>query len=89
MQNYLNTAQLERECPDRPYLARLGDVADELERVGDYLQAFIDRCRGAQASTAASSALNSVPSGHFGQLDRVQTNLGRVDALARELQTIG
>lgn len=81
----------ETDCaPDRPYLARIEDAADELDRIAGYIQDFIDRCRGcALSQSAASGTLSPVPSGHFGQLDRLQDNLARVDKLARELQTIG
>lgn len=76
--------------PDRPYLARIGDAADELERIAGYIQNFIERCRGGGATLADGAAkIAPITSGHFGQLDRLQDNLARVDKLARELQTIG
>ena len=73
---------------DRPYLARIGESADELDRIAGYIQSFIDRCRGTALGDCAPK-VSPVPSGHFGQLDRLQDNLARVDKLARELQTIG
>jgi hypothetical protein len=76
-------------CEDRPYLARIADAADELDRIAGYIENFIDRCRGGGGSGAKLGAPTAVPSGHFGQLERLQDNLGRVDKLARELQTIG
>ena len=75
-------------APDRPYLARISDAADELDRIAGYIQNFIDRCRGGGAATG-NAGPTPVPSGHLGQLDRLQDNLARVDKLARELQTIG
>ncbi len=75
-------------APDRPYLARISDAADELDLIAGYIQSFIDRCRGG-GDSAKTGGPTPVPSGHFGQLDRLQDNLGRVDKLARELQTIG
>ena len=86
------SAGFQPECvPDRPYLARIGDAADELERIAGYIQNFVDRCRGCGGNTLSdgSTKIAPVPSGHFGQLDRLQDNLARVDKLARELQTIG
>jgi hypothetical protein len=72
---------------DRPYLARIGDIADEAYIIGNYIQDFIDRCRG--GGQASEKIGGPVPSGHLGNLDRLQENIGRVDRLARELQTIG
>lgn len=74
--------------PDRPYLARISDYADEADRIADYIQMFIDRCRGG-GNTAAANGPSPVPSGHLANLDRLQDNLARVDKLARELQSIG
>jgi hypothetical protein len=75
--------------PDRPYLARLGEVADELDRIGNYIECFIDRCRGGGRTEGSKGAVAPVPSGHLGQLERLTDNLSRVDKLARELQVIG
>jgi hypothetical protein len=75
-------------CIDRPYLARIADAADELERIGSYIEDFIDRFRGGDLATQKVGP-TPVPSGHFGQLERLQDNIVRVDKLARELQTIG
>ena len=88
--NPLQTYGDEQACsPDRPYLARIGDLADEAARIATYLDGFIARCRGGISGDAKAGGPTPVPSGHFGQLDRLQDNLGRLDKLARELQTIG
>lgn len=82
------TACYAGEGDDRPYLARISDIADEAERIAGYIENFIDRCRSGGALTGKTGP-TPVPSGHFGQLDRLQDNLARIDKLARELQTIG
>jgi len=83
-------ASIQVPSPDRPYLARLGDVADQLDQIGNYIEQFIDRCRGGGRLTdGAKAGPVPVPSGYLGQLDRLSANLERVDKLARELQTIG
>jgi hypothetical protein len=73
---------------DRPYLARISELADEANRIAGYLQAFIDRCRGGGTGEGKCGPV-PVPSGHLGNIDRLTESLGRVDKLARELQTIG
>jgi hypothetical protein len=83
-------AAMQTVSPDRPYLARLGEVADQLDQIGNYIEQFIDRCRGGgRVEGAKAGGPVPVPSGYLGQLERLTENLGRVDKLARELQVIG
>ncbi|MES2752780.1 MAG: hypothetical protein V4661_15535 [Pseudomonadota bacterium] len=75
------------DAADRPYFAQFGDLADEAERTAEAIESFIDRCRG--SGGAKSASVSPVPSGHFGQLDRLKYALAEANKLARELQTIG
>jgi hypothetical protein len=81
-------ADVAGQTSDRPYLARISELADETNRIAGYLQAFIDRCRGG-GNIEGKTGPTPVPSGHLGNLDRLTENLSRVDKLARQLQTIG
>lgn len=73
---------------DRPPLARLGDIANDVCRVGGYIEDFISRFRGSEPTTGANKP-EQVPCGHLGELERLTDAIHRVDCLARELQTIG
>jgi hypothetical protein len=79
---------VDRRADDRPYLAHLGELADEAALVASYIQDFIARCRGSQAGEAKTGPM-PVPSGHLGNLERLTENMARLDKLARELQSIG
>jgi len=87
---YLGTQQSANAIqPDRPYLGRISDMADEAERIGNYIEQFIDRCRGGASIVRSDTSTVPVSTGHLANLDRLTENLGRIDKLARELQTIG
>ena len=72
---------------DRPYLAMIENLADDAERSSALIEQFIGRCRGSQATGGDKPQL--VPSGHFGQLDRLSGAIGQLSNLARELRSIG
>jgi hypothetical protein len=63
-------------------------LADEAERSAHLIREFIERFRGS-GDPAKGNGPVPVPSGHFGQLDRLRSALSSVDQLARELSTIG
>lgn len=57
-------------------------------RIGDLIESFIARFRG-EGRAGENAALTPVPSGHAGQLHRLESNLARAEELARELRSIG
>lgn len=69
-------------------LERLGSYAATAERVGNMIDGFISRCRGADGPNPTGN-LTEVPTGHFAQLDRLEKLLCRAEALASELGSIG
>lgn len=79
-------------CTDSPERAldALCLHANSAERICERIEEFIDRCRGHEpAMNAKSATLAQVPSGHFGQLERLSVALDRAENLARELANIG
>lgn len=79
------------ECEVTP-LDSIGAIAEEAERAGTYISAFIARFRHGKIPEAAPGSigqLKPVPSGHAGQIDRLRDAIATIDRVARELQTIG
>lgn len=75
---------------DRPYLARLADIEEQLGRSADLIEQFIARCRGGGVQTISGPAgATPVASGHFAQIERIVEQMTRIDKLARELGSIG
>jgi hypothetical protein len=69
-------------------LETIQNLADEAERSAHLIREFINRFRGSGEPKGVGGP-TPVPSGHFGQLDRLGNALVSVDQLARELGTIG
>jgi hypothetical protein len=82
-------AQSSNVALDRPYLTRIGELADEAAKTGDMIEQFIGRCRGGGAGDETSRLSAPMPTGHLAQLDRLSQNLARVTQLACELNAIG
>lgn len=68
-------------------LDRLSGLADNLDRANHVTRCFLDRFNGASAANAATVA--SVPSGHLGQIDRLETLIEEGNELASLLGSIG
>lgn len=86
---YAANALAAGQVVDRPYLARISDLADEAAKTGDLIELFIDRCRGGGRNESTKQATAPHPTGHLAQLDRLNQNLARVTQLACELSSIG
>jgi hypothetical protein len=77
------------ECTNRlsTPLDTVADLAHQADRIGDIIQRFIDRCRGAEG--AIPEDCEETPCGHLPKLDLLAKNLSRVEELAHTLNTIG
>lgn len=88
-ERYHGGTAMQAECAsDTRPLDTIAHLADEAERAARFINDFIDRFRGG-GNVKVASGPTPVPSGHFGQLDRLRSNLSAIDAAARELNSIG
>jgi hypothetical protein len=77
------------ETSERPYLARLMDIENQLAQSADLIEEFIARCRGGGVLNKVAGSAAPVATGHFAQIERVVEQMTRIDKMARELGTIG
>jgi hypothetical protein len=78
------------ECDMKP-LETIANIAEEAERAGTLISAFITRFRHGSLPEPNSGrdGIKPVPSGHAGQLTRLRDAVATVEKLARDLGTLG
>jgi hypothetical protein len=74
------------DVPELPF-DQISRLATQADRIGDIVLRFLDRCHGAEGS--ASDCEAEPPSGHIANINRLASNLDRLEKLANYLGALG